>query len=232
MSEVPTQVILAAFKDEQGADAALKQLREAQKEHLIDLRNAAVLRRDQEGKLHISEPTDMGGGRGAAIGGLVGGLAGLALGPVGWAALGGAAIGGVVAKLRDSGFKDERLRQLGESLQPGTSAILAVIEHVWVRELEEELQRAGADTVTAELGADIAAQLKEGKDVAYTAIVTDDAVVAARATVDSTAPASAEAAPAAAATSTTAAPAASAESSSPPAAPAAPSAPGEGTKPS
>jgi hypothetical protein len=32
MADVPTQVILAAFKDEGGADAALGQLKEAQKE--------------------------------------------------------------------------------------------------------------------------------------------------------------------------------------------------------
>jgi uncharacterized membrane protein len=225
MTEVPTQVILAAFKDEQGADAALKQLREAQKEHLIDLRNAAVLRRDQEGKLHISEPTDMGGGRGAAIGGLVGGLAGVLLGPVGWAALGGAAIGGMAAKLHDSGFKDDRLRQLGESLEPGTSAILAVIDHIWVKELEEELQKAGADTVTEQLSADIAASLKSGQDVAYTAIVTDDTVVAARATVDhSAAPAASPAAPAESAAPASAAPSTAPAESSP--------APAEGAKPS
>jgi len=182
MTEVPTQVILAAFRDEQGADAALAQLKEASKEHLIDIRNVAVLRRDQEGKLHIKEPTDMGAGRGAAIGGVLGGLTGLLFGPVGWAAVGGAAVGGVVARLRDSGFKDDRLRQLGAKLEPGTSAILAVIEHIWVRELEAELQKAGADVVTEELGADIAAALKSGQDIAYTAVASGGSVVAARAT--------------------------------------------------
>jgi uncharacterized membrane protein len=184
MTDVPTQVILAAFKDEHGADAALEQLKAAQKEHLIDIRNAAVLRCDQEGKVHIKEPTDMGGGRGAVIGGVVGGLAGLLLGPVGWVAAGGAAIGGIAAKMRDSGFDDSRLRELAKSLQPGTSAILAVIDHVWVKELEAELQRAGADVVTQELSADIAESLKSGQDVAYTALVTDDAVITARVTAD------------------------------------------------
>lgn len=182
MSSAPTQVILAAFKDEYAADAALEQLKRAKKEHLIDIENVAVLRCDREGKVHISEPTDMGGRRGAAIGGIVGGLAGLLFGPIALAAVGGAAIGGTVAKLRDSGFDDARLRKLGESLQPGTSAILAVIEHVWVTELEAELQRAGAEVVTQELASDIATELRSGHNVAYTAVVIDDAVVAARAT--------------------------------------------------
>jgi uncharacterized membrane protein len=178
----PTQVILAAFKDEDGADKALEQLKAAKKEHLITIPNVAVLRKDAEGKLHIKEPTDMGAGRGAVIGGVLGGLTGLAFGPIGLAAVGGAAIGGIIARLRDSGFKDERLRQLGESLQPRSSAILAVIEHIWVLELEAELQKAGADTVTAELSADIAAQLKEGKDVAYTAVAAGDTIGVARVT--------------------------------------------------
>ncbi len=181
-AQAPTQVILAAFRDENGADAALDQLKAAKKEHLIAIHNVAVLRKDQEGKLHIKEPTDMGAGRGAAIGGVLGGLTGLVFGPIGLAAVGGAAIGGVIARLRDSGFKDERLRQLGENLQPGSSAILAVIEHVWVTELQAELQKAGADVVTEELGADIAAQLKAGQDVAYTAVATDSAVGVARIT--------------------------------------------------
>jgi uncharacterized membrane protein len=182
MQQVPTQVILAAFKDEDGADKALEELKAAKKEHLITIDNVAVLRKDQSGKLHIKEPTDMGAGRGAAIGGVLGGLTGLVFGPVGLALVGGAAIGGIIARLHDSGFKDERLRQLGENLPPGSSAILAVIQHIWVAELQAELQKAGAEVVTEELGADIAEQLKAGKDVGYTAIATDSTVAVARVT--------------------------------------------------
>jgi uncharacterized membrane protein len=173
MTEAPKQVILAAFRDEYGADAALQELRKAQKEHLIDIDNVAVLVRDQSGKLHIKEPTDMGGGRGAVIGGSVGALAGLLFAPLGLAVAGGAAIGGVAAKLHDSGFQDESLRQLGQGLQPGTSAILALIEHTWVVELEAELERAGAEVVRQELAADMAEQLKSGHAVAYTAVVAE-----------------------------------------------------------
>lgn len=182
MSDVPTQVILAVFKTENGADEALQQLKSAEKQHLIDIDNVAVLKCDAEGKLRIKEPTDMGGGRGAVLGGAVGAVAGLLLGPVGWATVGGAAIGGLAAKLRDSGFKDERLRKLGQSLQPGTSAIVAVIEHTWVKQVEAELAQAGADQVTEELANDIASELKSGHSVAYTALAADDVLVVARAT--------------------------------------------------
>jgi uncharacterized membrane protein len=182
MTDVPTQFILAAFKTENGADEALEQLKKAQKEHLIDINNVAVLRRDQQGKVHVKEPTDMGGGKGALIGGGVGALAGLLFAPVGLAIAGGAALGGLAAKMHDSGFNDDRLRKLGNSLEPGTSCILAVIEHTWVRELEAQLQQAGADIVTEELGADIAKELKAGHQVGYTVVATNDAMLVARAT--------------------------------------------------
>jgi len=76
MSDVPMQIIVAAFQDENEADQALKTLKEAKKEKLISIDNAAVIRKDEEGKLHIKETADMGGGKGAGIGTLVGGAIG------------------------------------------------------------------------------------------------------------------------------------------------------------
>jgi len=182
MSDVPMQIIIAAFQDEDEADQALKTLKEAKKEKLISIDNAAVIRKDDEGKLHIKETADMGGGKGAGIGTLVGGAIGLIGGPVGVVAGGalGAVVGGLTAKLYDGGFKDDRLRQIGTSLQPGTSAIIAVIEHRWVAELERELAEEGADVTTAALAADIAEQLQKGGEVSYTALSSEEGLVAGR----------------------------------------------------
>ena len=94
----------------------------------------------------------------------------------------GALIGGLTAKLRDSGFKDERLERLGKNLPPGSSAIVAVIDHIWVAELERELQQAGADVLTDAISADVAAQLEAGGEAAYTAIAAEGGIVAARLT--------------------------------------------------
>jgi uncharacterized membrane protein len=182
MTEVPLQVIVAAFQEEDAADETLKTLKEAKKEKLISIDNAAVIRKDEDGKLHIKETADMGGGKGAGIGALLGGAIGLLAGPLGVAAGGalGAAVGGLTAKLYDGGFKDDRLRQIGTSLQPGTSAIVAVIEHRWVVELEQDLVEEGADVVTAALAADIAEQLQKGGEVSFTAISGEEGVVAGR----------------------------------------------------
>jgi len=180
MSDVPVEVVVAAFKDEKSASEALKALKQARNEGLIKIVDAAVLRKDADGKLHIKETADMGGGKGAVIGGVLGGVVGVLAGPIGWAALGGAVIGGLAAKLHDGGFKDERLKKLGEGLGPGNSAIVAVVELTWVKQVEKALADAGADAVTEELSADIAKQLAAGGEVAYTALATDDALATSR----------------------------------------------------
>ena len=180
MSEVPVQVVVAAFKDENTASEALKALKEAKRAGLIKIVDAAVLRKDPDGKLHIKETADMGGGKGAVIGGVLGAVVGVLAGPVGWAAVGGAVIGGLAAKLHDGGFKDERLKKLGEGLGPGNSAIVAVVEHVWVKQVEKAMADAGAQAVTEELSADIAKQLAAGGEVAYTALATEEGMATSR----------------------------------------------------
>ena len=181
MSDNPVQLVVAAFKDEVGAKEALQDLKQAQRERLIKIENAAVLRKDENGKLHIKETRDMGGGKGAALGGVGGAAIGLIAGPALLVpAAVGALVGGLAAKLRDSGFSNQRLETLGESLQPGTSAIVAVVEHTWVGQVEDALAEAEADVITAEIGADIAAQLEAGHEVAYSALASQEGLALGR----------------------------------------------------
>jgi uncharacterized membrane protein len=183
MSDVPVQIVAAAFNSPDGAANAMKALKDAQAAGLVSIESAAVLTRDADGKLEIKEPTDWGGGRGAVIGGVTGAAIGLLAGPVGWGLGLGALVGGLAAKLRDSGFSDARLRKLGESLKPGSSALVAVVEHRWVATLEKQLVEEGADTLTEQIGADIATQLEAGRDVAYTALSSAGVMVASRTSV-------------------------------------------------
>ncbi|MFO7682801.1 MAG: DUF1269 domain-containing protein [Chloroflexota bacterium] len=186
MSNVPIELIVAAFQDEDGAETAYKELKQAKKEQLIKILDAAVIRRDEKNKLHIKDVKDVGGGKGAGIGLLVGGAIGLLAGPVLLVGAAGALVGGLAAKMRDGGFPDSRLKQIGEGLLPGTSAIVAVIEHTWVADLEDALAEAGAQVMTETISADIAAQLAAGKDLAYTAVSTDEALEITRTAVGET----------------------------------------------
>lgn len=183
MSDIPVQVIVAAFQDESKANAVLKELQDAKKQGLIDIRDAAVLTKDPDSKLHIKDTKDWGFGKGALAGGVVGVVAGLLAGPVGWGLLGGALIGGVAAKMADGGFDNKRLEQIGASLKPGSSAIVAVIDHVWVAQVEAIMQKQAMDATTQAISEDVAKQLEEGRDVVYTAIGTSGAVAYERAAV-------------------------------------------------
>ena len=178
MSEVPVELMVAAFQGEQGAEQALEQLKEAKKEHLIKIQDAAVMRKDEKGKVHIKETEDVGGGRGAIAGGILGVAIAALTGPAGiiLAGLTGALVGGIAARNIDMGIDNDRLKKLADSLQPGTSAIVAIVEHTWVADLEAAMQEAGADVLTEELSAEIAAQLEAGREMTMSSISTGDAV--------------------------------------------------------
>jgi uncharacterized membrane protein len=180
MSNIPVQVIVAAFQQEHEAEDAARNLKEARKEQVIAIEQAAVLRRDADGKLHIKDLKDGGIGKSAAIGGVVGAVLGLVAGPLLLAAGTGALIGGLAARLRASGFPEARLKELGEALTPGTSALVAIIDHTWVGDVQKRLEHYGAEVLTESIKEDIAQQLEAGHNVAYTAIRTDEGVTGGR----------------------------------------------------
>jgi uncharacterized membrane protein len=130
----PIELIVAAFSDESKAAAVLKDLKKLEKDGVILLVNAAVMVKDEKGKVSIKETEDISGGKGALFGAIAGGLIGLLGGPVGViiGAAAGAATGGVAASKIDMGFPNDTLKELDDSLTPGTSAILALIQHQWV----------------------------------------------------------------------------------------------------
>jgi uncharacterized membrane protein len=175
MSEVPVQIIVAVFQTEQGADTILYELEAAKSAGYVGIQNAAVLRRDEENKLHIREKKDWGAGEGAVAGALVGAAIGAIAGP-GAILVGalGAVVGGLAAKMRDSGFDDDRLKKLGGSLTPGTSALVAVVEHKQIADVQEKLVQAGAGEVTTIVteaeAADMAQRLVLDGEVTYTAL--------------------------------------------------------------
>lgn len=181
MSDVPVEVIVAAFQDENGAKEALNELKQAKHQGLIKIDDAAVISKDAKGKLHIKETADMSTGKGAGIGAVIGGVVGLIAGPVGvgLGAAAGAAIGGIAAH-GDAGIKDERLETIGAGLEPETSAIVAIVEHKWVAAVQAQLEEDASDVMAQQLSADIHQQLSTGKEVSYSAIAAEGAAAVTR----------------------------------------------------
>ena len=168
MTDSPYVVVVALFDDDEAGVQAYKDLRSAEKDKKIDLENSVVVSKDEEGKILINEEAEKIAG-GVGKGALVGGALGLLAGPPGVIALGaiGAALGGLTAKLDDVGFDDTRLERLGEALQPGKSAILAVIEIKAKNEIVAELESLGAKVATESLPKDIGEQIEKGSSWAY-----------------------------------------------------------------
>jgi uncharacterized membrane protein len=75
--------------------------------------------------------------------------------------------GAIWGKIRDKGFKDEDLKQIGESLPPGSSAIIAIAEDRMVEQLESALagyDRIARHAVSAEAAALIVAEVEDGSE--------------------------------------------------------------------
>lgn len=181
-NKVATQVVIAAFHEEEVAAQVANALKEAKKQNELYYRNVAVIRKDEAGKVKVQETGDMSAGPGAGVGALIGGAFGLLAGPAGVAAgsAAGAVIGGIGAALIDSGLDNERLAQIGDVLQPGNSAVIAVFEEVKVDKTTMEEMNQDLAEVVSNLSADISASLGEGQDVAYLFAVTEDGIIASR----------------------------------------------------
>ena len=160
-------VVVATFGNEYEATESLNQLKTMDKGGSIKLVDAAVVVHDTEGKVTFKETSDPSGKAWAKRGAVAGGLVGLIFPPsiIAGAIVGGAG-GGVWGKIRDKGFKDEDLKAIGESLEPGTSAIIAVAEDRMVEQLERALsgyEKIAKHAVSAEAAAAIVAEVDDSE---------------------------------------------------------------------
>jgi uncharacterized membrane protein len=165
MTDKSVEVFVAAFGNEAQAGVALKDFRAMDREGSIDLIDAVVVVHDAGGKVRFEETADPSGKRLAKRGAIAGGLVGLIFPPsiIATAVIGGAG-GGVWGKIRDKGFKDEDLKAVGESLEPGTSAIIAIAEDRVVERLETSLagyEKIARHALSADAAALIAAEIDE-----------------------------------------------------------------------
>ncbi len=135
------EMVVVAFEDEYKADEVLSTLKQLDVEATVDLKSAAVVKRDAEGKVKIKETKDFDAKQGAIGGAVAGGLLGLLTGKLLVGALVGAAGGAVAGKGIDLGLNDEYLQSVGESLRSGTSAIVALVAFERVERAMEELDR-------------------------------------------------------------------------------------------
>lgn len=144
---VPCTIMVATFEHAKGAHDALGVLKKARKPDSLEIEDAVSLRKDEKGKVRVTETGDWSGRRGMVVGGIAGGALGVLTGGVGFLALGGAAATGLTSRLRDSGFDNEELRTVTSRLDPDTSALLVVCANASADRVVELAKDAGCDAV-------------------------------------------------------------------------------------
>jgi uncharacterized membrane protein len=147
-SETPNhEMIVVAFQDRYKADEVLSTLKQLDVEAAVDLKSAAVIVREIDGRVRIRETRDFDAKQGAIGGAVAGGLLGLLGGGLLRGAILGAAGGALAGKGIDMGLNDEYLKSIGESLGSGSSAIVALVAFERVDEAMAELDKFEGGTI-------------------------------------------------------------------------------------
>jgi uncharacterized membrane protein len=145
------ELIVVGFKkDMMRASEVLNTLQDMNSSWVVDLNDAVAVYRDYSGKLRVDQSYQMTTGEGAAWGGLFGGLIGAMLAAPFTAGISAAAAAATVAAgslsgvtlgatagaidadswKEDFGISDDFVQQVGNLVQPGDSAIFALLRTI------------------------------------------------------------------------------------------------------
>jgi len=156
-----SDLIVIGYPDETTAQKVWEELVKLEHDYLVDLQDAAVIRRDVKGKLHVTTPAHHAVAWGTLSGlfwGVVIGL--LLLFPV--AALAGVAgglIGAAFGEAKNLDIKDDFKQRVQDVVQPGTSAILVIVRKATPDKVEEALRPYGGTVLRSSLTRDSDQQL-------------------------------------------------------------------------
>lgn len=134
-----SDLIVICFPGEFKADEVLLDLRKLEREHLLDLEDAAIVVRNKDGKIRLKQTQEL-----VTSGALSGGFWGLLIGLIflhPLLAIFGAAIGALSGALTDIGIDDNFIRELGNTIEPGTSAIFVLVRKSTPDKVLEDLSK-------------------------------------------------------------------------------------------
>lgn len=142
-----SNLIVISFPTEELAFEMRAKLAKLQKEYLIDMEDVVIVTKDDAGRVKLHQPVSLTA-LGAVGGGFWGMLVGmLFLNPLLGMAV-GAGAGALSGKLSDIGIDDTFMKDLGDSFQPGTSAIFVLVRKATPDKVLEALgEFAGKGTV-------------------------------------------------------------------------------------
>lgn len=132
-------LVALEFDDPETAFQLRAELVKFQKEYLISMEDVVVVTRDDDGKVRLHQAVNLTAA-GAAGGALWGALIGLLfLNPLLGAAV-GAGAGALSGSLSDFGIDDKTMKEMGEGLPNGGSALFVLVRKVTGDKLLERLE--------------------------------------------------------------------------------------------
>jgi uncharacterized membrane protein len=154
-----SELIAFAFKNETDAGKMRDKLVSLQKQHLLALEDAAVLVRKQDGKVKVKQAVSLvgSGALGGAFWGMLIGL--LFFAPwLGFAI--GTAAGALGGALSDYGVDDKFIKEVGETIEPGHSALFLLVRDVTPDKVMDALKEFDATVLQTSLSTEDEAKLK------------------------------------------------------------------------
>jgi uncharacterized membrane protein len=143
-------LVVVAYDNMEKAQEMRTKLLKLQKEYLVDLEDAVVVVRDPKGKVKLHQIISLPGA-GALEGGFWGTLIGcLFFAPIFGMAI-GAASGTIAGALADVGINDQFMKELGQNLTPGTSALCVLLRQVTIDKVLTEIQGTGGKVLKTNL---------------------------------------------------------------------------------
>jgi uncharacterized membrane protein len=168
-AETMSTLVAVVFDDEHTAFAMRAELARMQKELLIELEDAVVVTRDQNGKTKLDQAVNLTSA-GALGGGFWGMLIGMIfLNPLLGFAL-GAGAGALSGKFSDIGLDDKMMKDLAQSFKPGSSALFVIVRRATTDKVLAGLKQfAGKGKVfQTSLNKDDEAALRDALEVGLT----------------------------------------------------------------
>ena len=131
-----------------------------QKQKIITLEDAAVVVRRQDGKVKVKQAQSLVGA-GALGGAFWGMLIGLIFW-MPWLGLAAGALGGALGgALTDTGVDDKFIKEVGDTIEPGHSALFLLVSQSTPDKLEDELKKFDATVLQTSLSKEDEAKLRD-----------------------------------------------------------------------
>jgi uncharacterized membrane protein len=155
-----SDLIAIAYPDKETAEQVRGTLANLTAERVIELADAVVVTRSEDGKVKLHQAVRPGAS-GAASGALWGGVIGLLfLAPLVGMAI-GAAAGGAAGSAADYGINDDFMRRLGTELQPGSAALIVLVTKVTPDKVLPQIREFGGTVLQTSLDEESEARLRE-----------------------------------------------------------------------